>query len=180
MSVCAWVVTLGLLLTPVGYLAVISWPDSTDYFMQEVASAKKGPDGRNYIYVGDELHVTAYNYRHLINGTCVIDVWRGRQNVGGKYDGKRTAFQFVQQAFVGDGKVRKTAWPIVPETIMITEDWFDDPTATEQEMDIFTWGTYNCNILDNVRMQLGFPRVLHDGERNPWREKTRVVLKRKS
>jgi hypothetical protein len=170
--------TLTLLFSPLVYLVALSWPDSTDYFLQEVDSAKVGPDGRKYIYVGDNLHVSAYNYRHLVNGTCVIDVWRGRENVGGKFDGLRTAFQFVQQAFVGDGVIRRTSWPIAPNVIPVTEEWFDDPTVDEQEMDIFTWGTYNCNALDSIRVALGFPRVHHDGQGNPQREKTRVVLKR--
>ncbi len=177
--VCFWVVVAMIVLSPLEYDAIVSWPDSTDYFLQTVDSAVHGPDGRNYIYVGDNLHVKAYNFRHHVNGTCLLHVNRIRQNVGGKYDGKMHRFQQVDQYFVGDGIIRQTSWPIFPSVISITEDWFDEPSADEQEMDIYTAGTYDCNVLDRIRQWLGIPRVMHDGEGNPWREKTRVVLRRK-
>jgi hypothetical protein len=178
-TLCTWIVCLMVLFSPFIYWAIVSWPDSTDYFLQEVDSAKAGPDGRDYIYVGDQLHVTAYNWRHKINGTCLINVDRVRENVGGKYNGKRHLLQRLEQYPTGDGIIRRTSWPLDPVKIMVTEDWFDDPEATEQEMDIFTTGDFNCNPLDRIRIALGIPRLHHDGQGHPWREKTRVVLKRK-
>lgn len=181
--VCFWIVVAAIVLFPLEYLFVMSIPDSTDYFLQEVDSAVKGEDGRDYIYVGDPIHIKAFNFRRLApslfnDGKCFLDVDRIRKNVGGNYDGKETVFQFVRQQFVGDGIIRQTSWPIPPTVIKITDDWFDDPDSDEQEMDIYTAGPYDCNILDHIRMKLGFPRMMHDGKWNPWREKTRVVLKR--
>lgn len=175
---CFWLVVAMIVLSPIEYLAIVSWPDSTDYFLQEVVSAVHGPDDRKYIYVGDDLLVKAFNYRHLINGTCLLSVDRFRENVGGKFDKKRTLIQQVDQYFVGDGKIRQTSWPIRPEVITVTEAWFDDPEAEEQEMDIYTTGVYDCNFLDFIRKALGFPRIMHDGVGNDFREKTRVVLRR--
>ena len=175
---CFWILLALILLSPVEYWAIVSWPDSTDYFLQEVDSAKIGPDGRHYIFVGDDLHVRAFNWRHLINGTCLLSVDRWRENVGGKYDGKRSLMQHVDQQFVGDGIYRRTSWPLAPQRIQITSDWFDDPAATEQVIDIFTTGTYDCNPLDHLRLALGIPRVHHDGQGRPEREHTRVVLRR--
>jgi len=145
MKICFWIVLLQIILSPFIYWAILNVHDSTDYFLQEVASAKKGADGRDYIYVGDPILIKAYNWRHLVNGTCFLEVSRVRQNVGGKYDGKKTTFQFVGQAFVGDGKIRQTSWPIPPVVIKVDESWFDDPDAEEQEMDIWTEGPYECN-----------------------------------
>lgn len=176
--VCVWIVVLLIVCSPLIYYAILSWPDSTDYFLQEVASAKRGPDGRDYIYVGDPILIKAYNWRHKINGTCFLDVSRVRENVGGKFDGKKTTFQFVNQYFVGDGLIRQTSWPIPPVVIKVDDSWFDDPDAEEQEMDIWTEGPYNCNPLDAIRKKLGIPRMMSDGQGHPWREKTRVVLKR--
>ena len=178
LKVCFWIVVLQIIFSPLIYYAILNVHDSTDYFLQEVSTAKKGPDGRDYIYVGDPILIKAYNWRHLVNGTCFLEVSRVRQNVGGKFDGKKTEFQFVGQAFVGDGIIRRTSWPIPPVEIKITEDWFDDPEAEEQEMDIWTEGPYECNILDTIRKKLGIPRMMSDGRGNPFREKTRVVLKR--
>lgn len=174
-----WVLFFMALLAPLEYMAIISIPDSTDYFLQEVDSATKLDDGRNAIYVGDNLHVVAYNWRHKLNGTCTIRVNRVRENVGGKYDKKRTAFQTLDQQFVGDGIIRRTSWPLAPATIPITEAWFDDPSATEQEMDIFTTGWYKCNWLDVLRVWAGVPRLHHNANGDPERERTRVVLRRK-
>ena len=175
-------VTASVVLAPLvylTYLAIISWPDSTDYFLQRIDSAMPGPDGKSYIYVGDTLHASAYNFRHRINGTCLIHVDRIRENVGGTHDGETTIFQHVEQFFVGDGIIRQTSWPIAPVTIPITKDWFDDESSDEQDMDIYTAGTYECNQLDLIRIKLGIPRLLHDGEGHPYREKTRVTLKRR-
>lgn len=178
--VCFWIVLAQIVLSPLIYYAIISWPDSTDYFLQEVSSSVKGQDGRDYIVVGDPILIKAYNYRHLINGTCLLEVDRIRKNVGGKYDGKETVFQHVQQYFVGDGIIRRTSWPIPPVVVKVTDDWFDDPDATEQPMDIFTAGPYECNFLDKIRKWVGYPRMMHDAKLNPWREKTRVVLVRET
>ena len=175
---CFWIVLVLILMAPFEYWAIVSWPDSTDYFLQEVDSAVVGPDGRRYIFVGDNLHVRAYNWRHLINGTCLLSVDRIRENVNGPFAGKRTLMQHVDQQFVGDGIIRRTSWPISPQQIRITSDWFDDHQATEQELDIYTTGTYDCNLLDRIRLALGIPRIHHDGEGHPWRERTRVVLRR--
>ena len=175
---CFWFVILLVLMSPIIYWAIISIPDSTDYFLQEVSSAKPGPNGDMYIFVGDDLRVRAYNYRHLVNGTCLIHVERVRENVGGKYAGRATVMQEVDQQFVGDGIVRRTTWPLAPERIHIDASWFDDPNVNEQAMDIYTRGTFECNPLDRLRMWLGFPRVHHDGEGHPYRERTRVVLRR--
>lgn len=180
---CFWIVVTAIILFPFEYLAIMSLPDSTDYFLQEVDSSVTGPDGRNYIYVGDNIHIKAYNWRRLPpalfnDGKCLLDVSRVRANVGGKFDGKKTEFQFVQQQFVNDGNIRLTSWPIPPVYVKITDDWFDDPDADEQEMDIWTEGPYDCNIVDHIRKSLGFPRMMHDNHWNPWRHKTRVVLKR--
>lgn len=174
-----YIVLAAVLLSPFEYWAVISIPDSTDYFLQTVDSASKGGDGRGYIYVGDSLHVSAYNWRHKLNGSCTIRVYRNRENVGGKFDGQRTVMQDLYQQFVGDGVIRRTSWPLAPEKISITEDWFDDPEATEQEMDIFTTGWYQCNPLDQIRLWAGVPRVHHNANGDPERERTRVVLRRK-
>jgi hypothetical protein len=176
---CMWIVIAMILLSPFEYWAIVSWPDSSDYFLQEVDSATKGADGRDYIYVGDDLHVSAYNWRHKLNGNCDISVDRVRQNVGGRFDGKRHIMQHVDQQLNGDGFIRSTSWPLAPVRIPVTADWFDDENADEQEMDIFTSGFYkNCNLLDVIRTHLGFPRVHHDGQWNPEREHTRVVLRR--
>ena len=173
-----WVFCVLLICLPITYWASLNgFGDSTDYFLQEVSSSVKGPDGRHYIYVGDDLRVTAYNYRHEVNGSCFIEVDRLRQNVGGKFAGRRHLMQRVEQRFVGDGKIRRTSWPIAPERITITEDWFDDPEAEEQEMDIFTTGTFYCNPLDWFWLKIGRPRVHHDQDENPEREHTRVVLR---
>lgn len=176
--ICFWVVVIVAALSPLEYWAILSIPDSTDYFLQQVVSSKSD-DGRDYIYVGDNLHVTAYNWRHRINGNCLIHVDRNRETVGGKFHGKRTTFQSLDQKFIGDGFIRRTSWPILPAVVKITEDWFDDPEAQEQEIDIFTTGTFNCNALDSLRLWLGIPRVHHNAAGAPERERTRVVLKRK-
>ncbi len=160
------------------YLAIIDIPDSTDYFLQEVDSSERGVDDRDYIYVGDNLHIRAYNWRHKRNGTCLIGVDRMRENVGGKFDGKRHLIQHVDQYFAMDGIIRQTSWPIGDVTIPITKDWFDDEEAEEQEMDIFTTGYFDCDFLDQIRLKLGVPRVHHNGEGLPERERTRVVLRR--
>jgi hypothetical protein len=163
---------------PFEYWAIVSIPDSTDYFLQKITSAVTGSDGRRYIYVGDDLHITAYNWRHILNGTCWIWVDRNRENVGGKFAGKRTVIQGLAQQFVGDGIIRQTSWPIEPVHIPITSDWFDDPNVDEQEMDIFTTGYYNCNPLDQIRIALGIPRVHHNAKGLPERVRSRVVLRR--
>ena len=147
-------------------------------FCKGVDSSVVGPDGRHYIYVGDDLHVSAYNWRHIKNGTCLIWVERNRENVGGRFAGKRTIIQELQQQFVGDGIIRRTSWPVAPARIPITEHWFDDTAVDEQEMDIFTSGYFECNPLDEIRLAFGFPRMHHNAKGLPERERTRVVLRR--
>lgn len=176
-----------VVLSPFEYWAIVSIPDSTDYFLQAVDSAKRGDDGRDYIYVGDNLHVVAYNWRHKLNGSCDIWVDRVRENFGGKFHRKRTVMQHVDQSFQGDGIIRRTSWPLAShnpplpsEVIPITESWFDDPEAQEQEIDIFTTGWFDCNPLDSFRVWAGFPRMHRNAALEPERERTRVVLRRKA
>jgi hypothetical protein len=180
---CFYIVFAMVLLSPFEYWAVLSIPDSTDYFLQEVSSAKEGPDGRDYIYVGDDLQIKAYNWRHktkaMFGGTCWIWVDRVRENVGGKHDKQRTVIQGLAQQFSGDGIIRRTTWPVEPARITITPEWFDDPEVDEQEMDIFTTGYFICNPLDRIRYRLGIERMHHNAQGEPERERTRVVLRRK-
>lgn len=177
---CFYLVLLTIAWSPVIYWAAVnSFGDSTDYFFQSVESAEPGPDGRNYIYVGDNIRITAINHRHRVNGSCLLEVDRVRENVGGKFDGQKHVFQHVQQQFPGDGEPRRTSWPIPPIYIRVDESWFDDPTAIEQEMDIYTAGTYECNPLDSFWLFIGWPRMMHDFKWNEERERTRVVLTRR-
>lgn len=166
-----------IVLLPFLYWYIISIPDSTDYFLQRVDSAKS-VDGKNVVYVGDDLHIVAYNWRHIVNGTCWIWVERNRENVGGKFAGRRHVMEALPQQFIGDGIIRQTSWPIAPKRILITEDWFDDNSVDEQDMDVFTTGYFDCNPLDRIRIALGIPRLHHNAKGQPERERTRITLRR--
>ena len=149
-TLCLYLVLLMLIASPVEYFAILNClGPSTDYFDESVASARH-IDGESYIQVGDDLVVKAEVIRHRINGTCRLAVWRVRQNVGGKFDGRISLLQYIEQNFVGDGQFRHTSWPIPPTRIVVTENWFDDPNVAEQTIDIFVIARYYCNFLDDL------------------------------
>jgi hypothetical protein len=129
-------------------LVLNAYGPSTNYFNQSVASAIRGPDGRDYIRVGDNFLVKSEVIRHRLNGLCVLDVWRVRENVDGAHAGDIHLLQFIKQSFVGDDEFRHTSWPIPPAKIVVGEDWFDGPDVQEQTLDVFVVGRYNCNVLD--------------------------------
>ena len=152
---CFWVVLLEVVLAPVEYLATLNaYGSSTDYFNQYVASAEHGPNGQDFVTVGDDFLVRAEIIRHRVNGTCQLSVNRVRENVGGRLPGAIHLIQHVDQNFVGDGAFRYTSWPIPPAKIVVGDDWIE-PGAAQQVIDVFVVGRYYCNVLDRV-----FPRFL--------------------
>jgi len=151
----AWFVIAGVILSPIIYdLILNAQGPSTYYFQQQVASAIVGADGLYYIHVGDKFEVHANVIRHRSNGgDCRLRVWRVRQDVGGAFDGWISLIQppYVDQHFQGDDKFRQTSWPLpgaIQYPIIVGNDWFIDPAAREQTIDVFVIARYDCNLLD--------------------------------
>lgn len=155
-TVCSLIVLLAILGSPLWYFFIVNaMGASTDYFDQSITTAKQDHDGQSVLHVGDPFRVHAGVIRHLVNGSCQLAVWRVRENVGGKFDGRINLLQYIDQTFVGDGVFRHTSWPLPPIAITVTDNWFDDPDAKEQTMDVFVIARYYCNMVDDV-----FPRWL--------------------
>lgn len=171
---------------PVQRMAIINESPSTLLLNLKVASAIKGPDKLDYVYLGDELHVTYTVVRLPTNYACTEPVWRYAEDVDGPTPGKRHLLDYFELHFQPGkaGDVLYPQWPQPPriykwgvevnEQIKPQNDKPIMPDGVDElTLDIYNVAQYYCNWLDNI-----IPRYLQGGEKPNETARARVVLKR--
>ncbi len=183
-----WIVALELLLLipvpqPIGYVAMLNMlGPSTEYFNPVIGTALKGPDGRDYVFLGDEFYVLISIVRHKTNGNCQFIIKRYAEPTEGVDKGKPKLISTDTLQFVGRNELRNTRWPQPPDKLYLKNivDEDNKPVGPllpegveEQETDFYVIGRYYCNVLDYF-----FPRFIGGGEISNQTQAVHAVVKR--
>jgi hypothetical protein len=184
--ICCGIVLLGLVGLPVWRIAILNWiGPSTEYHNPVIATAERGPDGRNYVYLGEEFYVRMFIVRHEINGNCHFKIRRYAEALGGSNAGKPILISVAELQFLGRNDMYTVRWPSPPDKYILgygvddnNEYVFEKPLLVEGEDEIefvfYVKGRYYCNFLDYV-----IPRYIQGGPRQDETAHVRAVVKRK-
>jgi hypothetical protein len=180
-----WIVLGQIILFPVIYLAVLNAiGPSTEYHNPQIGTAERGPDGTQYVYLGEEFYVWISIVRHRLNGSCLFDIRRYAEVVGGPRNGRMYLISKAELQFVGQNEMRRTRWPVPEEKYILgyavndnNEPQFDMPLlphgVDEREFTFYVVGRYYCNALDYI-----FPRYIQGGDRPNITPRVNAVLRR--
>lgn len=162
-------------------LYAISWPTiyfyvlnslgpSTEYYEPTVQGAELHSDGKYYADVGDKVFVSYIIVRHQINGTCLLNVSRYGENIGGSKPGKRHLLDYADLQFVGQNELRRPRWPMGG---LVLKDDMIEPGEKYQEIALYVVAVYRCNYMDYI-----IPRYLQGGIRENETERVNLVVRR--
>ncbi len=185
--IAACIVALELLLLipipqPLGYVLLLnSLGPSTAYYNPQIATALQGPDGRKYVFLGDDFYVWISVVRHERNGNCYFHIHRYAEATDGPDKGKPKLISEEGLQFVGRNELRQTRWPQPPTKLVLQYELDEEGNIVgpllpdgveEQETDFYVVGRYYCNALDYI-----FPRYIQGGSRNET-GRVHAVIKR--
>jgi hypothetical protein len=174
-----------IMLSPLLYLAILnSVGPSTEYHNPTIATAVRGPDGRDTVYLGDEFYVNIFVVRHRINGNCKFKIRRYAEPLEGEEQGDRYLLSTAELQFVGQNEMRRARWPSPPDKYILGyaineqgDPQYDFPLLPEgvdqREFLFYVVGRYYCNVLDYI-----FPRFIQGGPREDETAHVRAVVKR--
>jgi len=183
--VALWIVAVQILLSPVIYTALLNAVGpSTQYRNPQIATAEPGPDGKQYVYLGEEFYVWITVIRHRLNGNCLFEIRRYAEVASGPRVGKAFLISAVSLQFVGQNELRRTRWPQPSERYFLgyAVDEENDPLYTqpllpdgvdEEHFAFYVRGRYYCNFLDYL-----IPRYIQGGNQPDETERVYAVLRR--
>ena len=180
-----WIVVLAIILSPVLYTAMLNWlGPSTEYHDPVIGTAVKGPDGKDYVYVGDEFYVWITIVRHKLNGNCLFEIERFAEATDGPNKGVRRLISKTALQFIGQNELRRTRWPVPSEAYILgyevdkqSKPQLDKPLlpdgVDQQEFEFYVVGRYFCNFLDYL-----IPRHIQGGQKPDETPRVRAIVKR--
>lgn len=183
--VAFWILFAFIITSPISYVVILNWlGPSTEYHNPEIATATRGPDGKLYVYLGDEFWVNIFVVRHATNGNCHFKIRRYAEPLDGLQAGRKFLVSVAELQFVGQNEMRRARWPSPPDKYILgyavneqNEPQYDKPLlpdgVDELEYLFYVQGRYFCNFLDYI-----IPRYIQGGPREDETAHVRAVVKR--